>query len=78
MSKLFQISGTPCLYDSGSPLICRDSSGRKKLYGIVIAIHGPNIKTMPCTPGKQVSVFLRISHYTGWIQMTINEAEEKY
>ncbi|XP_066921845.1 mite allergen Der p 3-like [Clytia hemisphaerica] len=68
--------GTPCLYDSGSPLVCEDIYGNRQLYGIAIAIHGPEINERPCTPGKQISVFLRVPHYAKWIIKTTKDAHE--
>ena len=68
------VSGTPCLYDSGSPLVCEDMYGNRQLYGIAIAIHGPEINERPCTPGKQISVFIRVPYYAKWIIKTIKNA----
>lgn len=59
--------GTACLHDSGSPLVCQDKYNNIDLHGIAIAIHGPEIRTKPCTPGKQIIVFLRVARYVSWI-----------
>lgn len=74
MSYLF-FSGTACMHDSGSPLICEDMNGKRELAGIIITIHGPDIYKNLCTPGKQIIVFSRISYYAPWILDIVKNGE---
>ena len=61
-NRLYSLKG-----NSGSPLVCRNSSGTRKLFGV----YQGNV------PGEKTMVFFRVRHFRDWIASKREEVEEK-